>query len=599
MKMGNWKYQNSVRVALLLVYLGFGRVVSAQYMEFEWSDEFRYSNKNTGFFSNFIGTDFSNIYLLQSNIEGTHPYKNAKLMLVALSKNTLAEVGVLPLKGFSKNAGQAEEFKSLDYLTSLVSEGSVFVFWRKLINTDSTRMEEIYAQTFKANIEDGFKTGLPLKKVFSFEQSVDSQKSVFDPTMCLVLSNQASNLIVLGSEKYTKGQLEFQYITLNAQLSSSAPRKVALPQGSETLPGKFTSIYDLGNDGDLRIRSTVRYTIDELWDLPNKHAKTYPVLTVLNSETAQSTSIKLRGENKTITDFSYHTSGGKTRVLGFFGDLTKDTTGIDKQGIFYSDLDYHSKAESNVNYVYFEKSTLNRLFPKSRGRKKNSDVPSMEELLETRFDIEHISAMSDSSLVLFFTRKYNSIGSSSRSDMNGENIYLFKHSCEKNNVSAIRFTNKGEILWTGNLERSITYDGTDVADLRVVEKYGKFFVLFGNEMAELKPPNNKKKFQHLTEELEYATFDPTTGRGKKFTTPVNEPDTEKKDLRYLDPNSVVVLDDQFYFHKLKIRQHPLWTAANVFFPPSIYYSALTGNTKLGKADFTLMRVMEGKRPRKK
>ena len=80
---------------------------------------------------------------------------------------------------------------------------------------------------------------------------------------------------------------------------------------------------------------------------------------------------------------------------------------------------------------------------------------------------------------------------------------------------------------------------------------------------------------------------------------MNEPDTEARDLRYLDPNSAVVIDGQFYFSKMRVKQNPLWIAANVICFPTIYYSVLTGNTKSGKADFTLMRVMDGKRPRKK
>jgi hypothetical protein len=83
-----------------------------------------------------------------------------------------------------------------------------------------------------------------------------------------------------------------------------------------------------------------------------------------------------------------------------------------------------------------------------------------------------------------------------------------------------------------------------------------------------------------------------------LATDVNEPKTIKKDKRYLDPNSAVVIDGQFYFHKMRVRLNPLWTAANVIFFPTIYYSVLSGNTKLGKADFATMRVMEGKRPRK-
>jgi hypothetical protein len=582
---------------VLFAYLGFSQVVSAQYMEFEWSEEFRYTNRKTGFFTEYIGADLTTIYMLQRNIAKTKPYDKAKLMLVALTKNSLNEVeeGTLPLKGFPENKGQAETLESLDYVKAVLFEGKIVVFWRKLINTDSTRTEEIYAQTFKSD----FKVGLPLKKVFEFVQEVDSHQSIFTPTMCVVLSNDDADRIVLGTENFSNGQLKFVYNSVSANLSSSAQNRILLPQKSDTIPGKMTSDYELGSNGNIHIRSTVLYTIDELWELPAKHAKTFPVLTVVNAKTNGFKSLKLQGENKTITDFSYHVTDESTRVLGFFGDVSKDTTGIDNQGLFYADLDISATDETVLNYVYFARSSLNQLFPKKRGRKKKGDLPSAEELLKTRFNIEHIAAMPDSSLVLFFTRQYNYKENTSKSDMNGENVYSSQPICKKSNVTAIRFSKDGEVMWTRNMVRNITYQGTDVSDIKVVEKYGKFIVLFGNELAELEPPRKGKKYQHLTSELEYATFSPETGRVKILSTPVNEPKTEKRDMHYLDPNTAVVFGNQFYFHKMKVRQNALWTVANVVCFPTIYYSVLTGNTKLGKGDFSMMRIMEGKRPRKK
>jgi len=182
--------------------------------------------------------------------------------------------------------------------------------------------------------------------------------------------------------------------------------------------------------------------------------------------------------------------------------------------------------------------------------------------------------------------------------LNGENIYSSKASCKNSNVSALRLSATGEIMWARSIDRKITYQGTDIKDVRVVNKYGKFFVLFGNEDTKLSPPKGKR-FQHLTEELTYFTFNPSTGRAKEYTTPVNEPKTDRRDMRYLDPNSAIVIDNQIYFNKIRVRQNPLWTVTNVICPPTIFYSVLTGNTKVGKADFAMMRIMDGKRPRKR
>jgi hypothetical protein len=355
----------------------------------------------------------------------------------------------------------------------------------------------------------------------------------------------------------------------------------------------------MSEDGLIQVRSTVNYTVEELFYLDAKHAKTYPALTVINPESGTQKGIKFQTTFRTITDFAYHSQNGTTRAFGFFGDLIEDTTGIDNQGVFYADLDMNNDEEPKVEYVYYEKSIYNRLFPKKRKRKrKGYDMPTEEEKLATRFDIHHIEFMEDSSLVFFFTEQYNYTETETKSNLNGENVYGFEKFCKNKNVSALRFSAEGKIMWARSVDRQMSYQGHDVSDIRVVYKYGDFIVLFGNEMAKLAPPK-KKKLKHLTSELTYYTFNPGSGRAKEFVTEVNEPKTEKRDLKYLDPNASIVMDDQFYFYKMRVGQNPLWTAANVICFPTLYYTFATGNTMVGKCDFTMMRVMEGKRPRRR
>jgi hypothetical protein len=393
--------------------------------------------------------------------------------------------------------------------------------------------------------------------------------------------------------------MTFNYASISPRLVPSKVKTVDLPQRPSSFPGEITSGYELSADGLIQIRSTVNYTVEELYYLDPKHAKTYPAITVVNVESGAQKSVRFKTDFRTITDFAHHSANGKTRVFGFFGDLIEDTTGIDNQGVFYADIDMNSEEEAKVNYVYFERAIINRLFPKKRKRKrKGYEFPSDEEKLATRFDIQHIEFMEDSSLVFFFTEQYNYTETETKSNLNGENVYDTQKFCKNKNVTAMRFSAEGEIMWARSVDRKMSFVGHDVSDIRVVYKYGDFIVLFGNELAELAPPK-KKKLKHLTSELTYYTFNPGSGRAKEFITEVNEPKTEKRDLKYLDPNSSVVMDDQFYFYKMRVGQNPLWTAANVICFPTLYYTFATGNTMVGKCDFTMMRIMEGKRPRRR
>lgn len=569
--------------------------LTAQHFEYEWSEEQTYSNHSTGFFKGIVGANSTNVYMLQSNIEVTQPYAFDKVKITAFDRNNMTEIASVGLKGFKENKGQAGLYDSLNYIQTVVLDGKVVVFWRKLFNTDSLRTEELYAQTLLADLE----TGQPLTKLGTYEQKVSDHASDFDPTKWIILSNKSANQVVVGYESYSNQDIVFNYFELGNNLQLSVRKTCDLSLDLKQYPGGTQGTYELGKDGNIYIKSFIDYPKDDREILHKNQPKKFISLDVVNFSSGKHKQLFLKDNFKTITDFSVITTDSSSRVLGFFGDLKKDTSGIDKQGIFYVDVSLQNEEPLLLKFTYFEKTNLNKLFPKSKGGRKNSDQPTIEEQLQTRFDIEAVYPMKDGSSIFFFTRKYNYNEIVARSGLDGQNIYTTYQFCEKNNVSAIRLSAEGKIMWTSNIERSMTYAGKDIPDIRIIDRYGKFYVLFGTE---LDFKTGKKKpipKSLLVKDLEYATFDPTSGRAKKFREPINDYNLQKWEVKYFIPTNVVALDDQFFFYQMKVKQHILWTVANVVCFPSIYYSTNTGNTKKGKATFTVLKVMEGKPEKKK
>lgn len=588
------RFNISLGTKVFVVFTMLFQSLQAQYFEFRWSEEQTYSNNRNGFFSGFINANSSYIYALNSNYAVSPLNRNKKLKLFAYDKFSMDEVASVPLKGYPENNAVKAVLASLDYFKTVVMEDRILVFWTTLINTDSTKTEELFVQSFTTDLEPENK----LTKVYSVTQQVDSRQSGFALPSIVVIANSEANRVVIGSELHKPGGNNvFRHLILNSQLSASNEHLTALPVRCGEDQNGLLSGYDLGRDGNVYIRSTIPLTKEEQYLLKPNEAKSFVTLTVLNPVSADKTTLSMRGENKTITDFSYLVTPTRTRVMGFFGDLTKDPTGIDKQGIFYADIDNDSLADVQLKYAYFEKTTLSKLFPKSRGGRKKTTDQSPEEQLRTRFDIEHIFQMEDGSFVLFFTRKYNYVEITSRSGMDGRNIYKTDLYCEKNNVSAIRISDQGNIQWTSNIERSITYEGTDIADLRIIYQFNKFYVVYGTE-AGAKPAGKRKKAPRFRDNLDYATFDPASGRAIKLNSQVNEPGVPKNERQSLDPTTIRVYDGKCYFHKMTIRQKPLWYVANVLVFPSIYYSVLSGNTKYAKGDVGVL-YLSAKRSDKK
>jgi len=587
------KINITLKTQLVVGFMLLFQMVNAQYFEFNWTEETKYSNNKSGFFSGYINTNSSYMYVLQSNHAATSINNYNKVKLVAYNKFSMMEEASISLKGFSENKATKEQFETLRYFKTVVLEDRIIVFWIKLLNTDSTKTEELYAETLKTDLE----RESSIKKIYEATQKVDVKQSEFALPSIVIMSNSETNHLIIGSEHHhMNNNLVFKYSTFDSRLSASNEKQLVLPTTCGETQNGVVSGYELGRDGNVYIRSTVALSKEEIRILKPTDAKSYLVLTVLNPNSMEKSVIEMRGENKTITDFSYVVTDSTARILGFFGDLSKDPTGIDKQGIFYADLKSDSLKNTSLNYSYFEKTSLKKLFPKSKGgRKKKVENPTEEEL-NTRFDIENIFSMEDGSVVMFFTRKYNYAEITSRSGMDGKNIYKTDNYCEKNNVSAIRFTMDGKITWTGNIERTKTYEGTDVADVRVVYKFNKFYVMYGTEP--VKKGKKRKKALDLREVLEYATFDPATGRGKILELEVNPEKTPKEDKRAVDPNSISIYDGKFYYSKMIMKQRPEWLAANILFFPSIYYTALSGNTKYAKGELGVITLMDGK-PNKK
>lgn len=582
---------------LFVAFVFFLQTLFAQYFEFQWSDKIEYSNNKNGFFSGFINTNNQYIYTLNSNYAVSPLNKNNKLKIIAYNKTSMTELASVALKGYPENEASKNDYLTLDYHKTVVLEDRVLVFWTKLINTDSTKTEELYVESFKLDLLPDKK----IKKIYSSNQRVDVQQSQFSPSSIVIASNNESDQLIIGSEFHEHGKnVRFNYMVLSSQLNTSQENEISLPSLWDEEQSGLNSSYDYGKDGNIYIRTNVILTREELKKIKQNEAKSYLILSVINPASKDLVRLELKGEDKTITDFSYLVTGAKTKIYGFFGDLAKDPTGIDKQGIFYAEIDSDSLTNVQLNYSYFEKTTLNRLFPRSKGgRKKVVSVKSDEETLNTRFDIENIFLMEDGSAVLFFTRKYNYSEITSRSGMDGKNIYKTDYYCEKNNVSAIRITDKGQIIWTSNIDRSITYEGTDISDVKVIYKLNKFYVIYGSENTADTPTESKKKTSELSDNIDYITFDPVSGKAKKFNLPVNEKEVLKKDKKTINTRSVSVYDGNYYFSQMIVKQKAIWYIANILFFPSIYYSVLSGNTKHASGDLAVLVLMEGKPNKKK
>jgi hypothetical protein len=127
----------------------------------------------------------------------------------------------------------------------------------------------------------------------------------------------------------------------------------------------------------------------------------------------------------------------------------------------------------------------------------------------------------------------------------------------------------------------------------------KFYVIYGSETIDDSKTDKKEKETKFLDKIDYATFDPASGKSKKVALMVNEEGVAKKELKTINPQTINVFDDNFYFNDLTTKHKTVWYIANVLCFPSIYYSVLSGNTKQASGYLGVLCLKEGKPDKKK
>ena len=594
---------STLRVILLVAFCSTIGAAFSQDFKMEWTEKVSYTNKKEGFFTQFINTNEDYVYVLNANLALRPTKKDDKMKLIAYNKSTMKKVGNVALRGYKENASKKATYKDLDYLKTVIFKEKVMVFWVKKSNAKSSKKEELYVESFTAELKRDDK----LKKIYTRNIPSDVRTSRFASSAIVVLENkEAGENLIIGSEIPNKGDnVEFTFVEMDNELEVSEEFKIELPIETPSKSYGLTSDYFYGKDGNVYVSSIISLTKEER----KKQAKgadwSYCVLSIINTKSGDVEAFEIRDKNKTINDFQFVVSDKEVKVYGFFGDLQKDASGNSTHGIFYSTINSASLEGDGINYTYFDKSTIDKLFAKDKEDKKKTAALSKKKkqaakandqsALDIRFGIESIFVTPENDVVLFCSKMYNYSVTTCTSSPNGGTQCTTRYYCQKSNVTALRVSTEGEIVWASNVDRMITYGGTSIKDLRVAYKNDKYYVIYGSQFkleTNSKGKKSRKKNSEARDNFEYATFEAETGKFKKNNFLVNSKSVEKKERKLVNPLSITVLDDNFYVNYMVIRQQVGWCVANVICFPTLYYSMLSGNTKKGTGNLGVIKIIK-------
>ena len=507
----------------------------AQEMKMTWSQEIKMTKK-TGFYNTILGKNENLLYVKFTTF--------SKIRIVAFDKITMKEKFSVPVKGYPENKATKADFKGLDYYKTVIFNNSVYTFWVR----EDKEKDELFVQTYDAAL----KITKPLKKIYELKSFKGAKKKA---ELFIMVNKSLGEKILIGGEAAgAKGDnVKIEYKVLNADFTFSNAGQTELPLQIKGRSDELSSNYSFGDDGNL-------------------HVKAFNTLTIINIEKGSKVTYVVESKNKKIFDFEYIYDQSTIRVFGLFCDLTKDKSGNDNHGIYYAIINSSTLKLENENFTYFSKEQLDKLFADDKtdrkdrsglfGGKKGKD--SEDASLRTNYSIENV-LKEGKDLILICSIMYDYTVTYTTTQ-NGVTTTRTEPRCNKRNVTAFRINEKGEIIWSTNVNRNITYGRHSVYDVNSIKKDNTIYVTYGSDFITDQGEKKKKKCcaihigatKDMRDKIAYATFDLTTGAAAVKEIVVNQPKTPKKERKTVDPTNIEVLNGDFYIisEKYNIYQRP-------------------------------------------
>ena len=588
------------------IYLFFLISFSAlsQDLDLRWTEKMYFDNKSEGFFDGFISTNEKYTYSINRNLALQTKKANKKIKLIAHDKETLEKKFELALIGYPENESNKEKYNDLQYYQTSIYEDKILVFWMK----KEKQKQTIYVETFSAE----FKRDKKLTKIYTYTIPEDLKKTALvNLTYLVVLTNEkVDDKIIIGSEVQQNDEAStFDFITIDKDLDISEKQSVDLPGILDGRSRGKNSRYELGNDGNLYITTYIRVAKEET-KKARKERKgidlSYCVFSIWNFETNDLAEFEIKDDDKGINDFSYLINDKGIKIYGFFCDLDKDKSGNSTHGIFYSVIDNSDLDFNGLNYTYFTKKQLDELFKNDQEAKKKAtgitkkakkkSQENADESIAANYVIEWLFEDKED-MVLFFSRMYNYTVTTCTQTSTGGQTCTTRYYCSKSNVTSMKVSPEGEILWGSHIDRARTYNGWNIYDLNIIQTKDSYIVIYGSSYNDVdgKKKKKKKKAAEARDTFEYGVFNKENGKNTKNVFQVNQKDDEDK--KTVNPLKIQVLDNRFYVYNIKIKQKwgktiPFCIAA-VACPYIAVIPFYNGNYKKGEGNFGIITAIEG------
>lgn len=551
-----------ITAAILTLFL---TSIFGQDMKVNFSDKMTLKLNKDGFVSRFIGETETNIYVeFQSRNKKQEVVINR---IGVFDKATMKEVNSLVIADKKDKARAADLGNKLKEQIKFIDD-KIYIFY-----SDESKTElQIYAEAYTLNLDRDVK----MQKLMTIPK--DSKRDNVFPAI-----THNKKKIVLSRLESGENNIQFYYSVFDLELEELVKSDVSmpLPDGIQNEDVFAVNSYMLDNNDNFYFNET--YSIKSGEKRSGLFYKTIEYkyefyVSILSIESGDIEMIDMNDENTSLFNVKVVEIDNKVKILGFFSDFNKDPKGMRTHGFCYREIDPKTFEVSEMVYTYFDKALLDELFKedeedklKTNSKKKNAEEEAEKDkdALSKSFVIEHIKVDDKGNMIVFCSKMNNYSYEVCTTDANGRTTCRTVYKCQKDNVTVFKLSSEGEIVWSSNIDRRVTYGGWDIYDLRVIEDEDSYIVSYGsnyNLEAEEKTKKSRKSAAESIDKLEYGVFNKETGENEKKNVVINEEGVKKSDKKYCAATSITSANDKFYL--ISSRKHIApWIFSTCLCPP--------------------------------
>ena len=547
--------------------------IQAQKLSAKWSDRMILDDKVDGFFGEIAGGNEKYIYARFNN-------GGVGAKIIGFDKKTLTKQFKAEISGFNSNKKDEKKYKNLNIYQTVVYEDVIYVFYKSYDKKESKILVRSYTPELKElNV---------LKVVTTQKDKIARENKEAFP---FIRTNAKEGKVFIGVEKETKpgDNIKLVYKVLNKDFSFSTSDRVTLPleykvgrrgRGADGI----SSRYELGDDGNVHIRSTIYPTRKQVKDVKRKSKRidktenlnklSYEVLSTINLKSGKFKSVNIKVDGKKL--FSVNrmvTKKGGAKIFGYYSDFSKDKNGYEAHGLYYAKLTKDYEIE-NLKFSAFSKEFIRDMFRNDEddldgGRKgggcltgKKVSTHAADETMNSDYEIEEYREGKNGDVYLFASIMNNYSVESCSTDANGNRTCTTSYYCQKKNITVFKLDKKGNIVWGRNQDRSRTYSGWFVYDVNVIKADDGFYVTYGDFSNYQRTKAWWKVWKKIdrTNPLEYIHIDEDAGKISELILKTNSANVTKEEAKYISPLAIQSFDDVFYvgYSELHSKKGLMW-----------------------------------------